>query len=511
MSDSTKLIDLNKLVLIVVVIASAAVFIVDIQFPLGVSGGIPYELFVMATYWTKRKRYTVGAGVLATTLIIIGFVLSESSEYILMSVANRSMSIVVIWASVWFVNNYKTSLDEIQKSEKRISALFEAATEGLVISNLDGEIVMVNKKTEELFGYPREELLGKKVETLVPKQYNSKHKEYRQQYYNHPEPRPMGQGRDLHGIKKNGERLPVEIGLNYFETDEGKFVINYIIDITQRKSAENQLLKAHKELQQKAIELKQSNEELEQFAYVASHDLQEPLRMVASYTQLLARRYKDKLDNDANDFINYAVDGAHRMQQLLNDLLQFSRVGTRAKPFEPVESKVIIKNALKNLERFIQENNAEINIESELPELSADKLQLTQLFQNLIHNAVKFNEDAQPKVWISATEQKEYWQFRVSDNGVGIDPEYQKRIFVIFQRLHNRDAYDGSGIGLAICKKIVERHGGKIWVESASDEGTTFYFTIAKGLESPEEEDLNKKNNSIINDAYGRASRNIIS
>jgi len=468
-----------------VVLASAVVFFIDIQLPLGVAGGIPYELFVMATYWTKRKRYTVGAGALATILIVVGFILSEFSGFILMSVANRLMSISVIWASVWFVNNYKTSLEEIQKSEKRISALFEAATEGIIISDLDGKIVMVNKMTEELFGYPRKELKGQKIELLVPKRFKTKHQHRRQQYYDNPEPRPMGQGLDLHGLKKDGEKFPVEISLNYFETDEGKFVISYVVDISQRKITENKLLLAHKELKQKAIELKQSNEELEQFAYVASHDLQEPLRMVASYTQLLARRYKDKLDEDANDFIDYAVDGAERMQQLLNDLLQFSRVGTRAKPFKRVETKKAVDDALKNLEKFIDENEAEINIESELPKLSGDQLQLTQLFQNLIHNAIKFRGKAQPKVWINASDQKKYWEFRISDNGIGIDPKYQKRIFVIFQRLYNRDAYDGSGIGLAICKKIVERHGGKIWMDSTPGEGTTFYFTIAKGLESP--------------------------
>lgn len=494
MSDNTRFLNFNRLLLIIVILASAVVFFIDIQLPLGVSGGIPYELFVMATYWTKRKRYTVGAGILATILIVVGFILSEFSGFILMSVANRVMSIIVIWASVWFVNNYKTSLGEIQKSEKRISALFEAATEGIIISDMDGKIVMVNKKAEKLFGYSRKELIGQQIEVLIPERFKTRHQHHRRQYYDHPEPRPMGQGLNLHALPKDGQKFPVEISLNYFETDEGKFVISYIVDISQRKIAENKLIKAHKELKQKAIELKQSNEELEQFAYVASHDLQEPLRMVASYTQLLARRYKDKLDEDANDFINYAVDGAERMQQLLNDLLQFSRVGTRAKPFKKIETKQAIADALQNLERLIEENEAKITIASELPTLSVDKLQLTQLFQNLIHNAIKFKGEDRPKIRIGATEHKKSWEFSVSDNGMGIDPKYQDRIFVIFQRLHNREAYDGSGIGLAICKKIVERHGGKIWIDSTPGKGTTIYFTIAKGLESPQRDNVNFKN-----------------
>jgi len=476
----------DHILLPAIIAACVAIFIVDIQFPLGVAGGIPYEIFVLATYWTKRKRYTVGAGALASLLIVIGFILSEFSGYIFMAIANRTMTVIVIWISVWFVNNYKASLEQVQKSEKRISALFEAATEGIIISDVNGKIVMVNEKTEELFGYSREELVGKRIEALVPQRHASHHEKYRRQYFENPEPRPMGQGRDLFGLKKNGEEFPVEISLNYFENDEGKFFISYVVDITQRKSAENQLLKAHRELKQKAIELKQSNEELEQFAYVASHDLQEPLRMVASYTELLARRYRDKLDEDANDFIGYAVDGARRMQKLLNDLLQFSRVGTRAKPFKPVDIQEVVGHAIQNLDYFINENNAEIIINSDLPRLSVDQTQLTQLFQNLLHNAIKFRGETRPHIQVNAEEQENHWRFSVADNGVGIPEQYQERIFVIFQRLYNRDEYEGSGIGLAICKKIVERHDGSIWMESIPGKGTTFYFTISKSLESKE-------------------------
>lgn len=488
MSERPIFLQFEYLLLAGIIVASAAVFIIDMQSPLGIAGGVPYALIVMGTYWIKPRRITVGAGILGTVLTVVGFFLTESSEYFVMAATNRLMTIIVIWASVWFVNRYKTSLDRIQKNEKRISALFEAATEGIIISDMDGNIVMVNEKTEELFGYSREELIGETIERLVPDRHRSGHKRYRQDYYEDPEPRPMGQGRDLYGLKKNGDEFPVEISLNHFETEEGKFVISYVIDITQRKTAEDQLLKAHRELKQKAAELKQSNDELEQFAYVASHDLQEPLRMVASYTQLLARRYKDQLDKDANDFIDYAVDGAQRMQQLLNDLLQFSRVGSRAKPFKQVSMEEVVDDALKNLEKYIEEHDAEISIQTSLPELPIDKLQLIQLFQNLIHNAIKFRGDQPPHVWINAEEEDNRWKFSVSDNGVGIDQKYQERIFMIFQRLHNRNEYQGSGIGLAICKKIVERHSGNIWVESKPGKGTTFNFTITKGLTSPHEE-----------------------
>lgn len=224
-------------------------------------------------------------------------------------------------------------------------------------------------------------------------------------------------------------------------------------------------------------ELARSNADLQQFAYIASHDLQEPLRMITSYLQLLERRYRDRLDENANEFIDYAVEGATRMKTLINDLLAYSRVGTHGKPFEQVDCRAIVKQAIANLKLAIHENEAIITWD-ELPELVADSTQLTQLFQNLISNAIKFRSPDPPTIHISAALQNENWLFRVQDNGIGVEAQYAERIFVIFQRLHNRTEYPGTGIGLAICKKIIERHDGKIWIESNPGKGSTFCFTI---------------------------------
>nr|WP_320009403.1 ATP-binding protein [uncultured Desulfobulbus sp.] len=241
-------------------------------------------------------------------------------------------------------------------------------------------------------------------------------------------------------------------------------------EVEQRKSAEQQL--------QHALErVKQSNTELEQFAYVASHDLQEPLRMVSSYNQLLAQKYKGQLDEKADKYIHFAVDGAARMQQLIQDLLSFSRVTTKGKEFEEVDLKEIFEITKKNLELTLEENQVEITADA-LPVIQADAVQITQVLQNLISNAIKFRQDEAPKIHISARDVAGVWECSVRDNGIGIDEKYADRIFIIFQRLHTREEYQGTGIGLALCKRIIERHRGKIWFESELGKGSTFYFTL---------------------------------
>lgn len=275
------------------------------------------------------------------------------------------------------------------------------------------------------------------------------------------------------------EHGPGEIGELAQSFDEMAAALEQRVGELQRAEAE--LKELNEDLEKRVIdrtlELKRSNEDLEQFAYVASHDLQEPLRMITNYLQLLRQRYKEQLDTNAHDFIGFALDGSKRMNQLIHDLLAYSRVGTHGKELVVTECDQALEDALSNLTVAIEESKAEITRDS-LPPVIGDEVQLTQLFQNLIGNAVKFRGDATPKVHVGVQRKGREWEFTVRDNGIGIAEQDFQRIFVVFQRLHSREKYPGTGIGLSVCKKIVERHGGRIWVESKPGKGTTFHFTI---------------------------------
>lgn len=361
--------------------------------------------------------------------------------------------------------------------EAQLGWILEAVSEARLIVDRTGHIVFVNRLTEAWFGYPREELIGQTVEVLVPERHRGAHAEHRASFIYQPRPRPMGAGLELYARRKDGSEFPVDISLWPLEREGGLFILVAVRDMTEHKRLQAQLAGEHHELEKMVAELKRSNAELEQFAYVASHDLQEPLRMVTSYTQLLAKRYHGKLDADADEFIRYAVDGATRMQRLIRDLLTYSRVTTKGEVFERVDCKELLKGVLSNLRLAVEESRAVVT-QGALPIVMADGAQLGQLLQNLIGNAIKFRSEEAPWVHVSAEHRNNEWLFSVRDNGIGIDPQYTERIFIIFQRLHNREEYPGTGIGLAVCKKIVERHGGHMWVKSELGKGATFYFTL---------------------------------
>ncbi|MCA9817340.1 MAG: PAS domain S-box protein [Candidatus Obscuribacterales bacterium] len=364
--------------------------------------------------------------------------------------------------------------EHFQLDQAGLRMILDTAPNGILMVDEKGFIVLANKELENLFRYECNELLGEPIEILVPHAAKTSHPGSRQHFFKAPEPRAMGAGRDLNGLRKDGTLFPVEIGLNPLQAGDKRYVVASVVDITERKKSE-------KILQENLVELKRSNEDLQQFAYVCSHDLQEPLRVITNYTQLLERRYRGQLDDNADDFIEFITDAASRMQVLINDLLVFSRVHTRGQEMRETDCNYVVKKAMDNLKLAIEENEATIVIETEpLPAVLGDSTQLTQLFQNIIGNAIKFRSEVKPIIRISTEEGQEYWTFKIRDNGIGFEMQYAARIFVIFQRLHPKETYAGSGIGLAVCKKIVERHGGVIAVESEPGEGTTIEFTLKR-------------------------------
>jgi PAS domain S-box-containing protein len=346
----------------------------------------------------------------------------------------------------------------------------EAAPDAMVVVNQRGEIVLLNLQAEKQFGYRRNELLGQRVTNIIPQGFAERLIADGLRSAEDALAQQIGTGIELSGRRKDRTEFPIELMLSPLGGAEGILVTAAIRDISVRNAAEAHLL-------HKVEELNRSNEELGQFAYIASHDLQEPLRMVASYTQLLSRRYAGKLDSDADDFIAYAVDGATRMQRLIQDLLAYSRIGTKGKDLLNTSSEDALRHALSNLRGAIEESGALVTHDP-LPEVLADEMQLIQLFQNLVGNAIKYQNPGIPKIHVAALNGGKQYRFSVQDNGLGIDPQYFERIFGMFQRLHKREEFAGTGIGLAICKKIVERHGGQISVESQPGVGSTFRFAL---------------------------------
>jgi len=444
---------------------------IDFIARLGYAAGTPYIIVVMLSAMLDTKRIILFYAGLSTILVVTGFYISPLSDLYTIPIINRIISILVLWIIAFFCILYINAKEVLKIAEMSTSLVFNSAPNALIMVNDKGNIELVNQMLCDMFGYNMDELVGQNLEILVPSKLRLTHKNYREGYIKKPEKRAMAERDFLYALSKNGLKFPVEIALNPIKLDQSSKVIASVIDVTERN-------RQTKELQDFTYQLEKSNESLEQFAHIASHDLQEPLRMVSSYTQLLADRYQGKLDADANEFINYAVDGAKRMQALIQDLLKFSSLTNKSEKNEQVDANELYDNTLNNLAITINESHAIIT-KDKLPLVYGDRSQLSQVFQNLIGNAVKYhNSENINRIHVSAEQINNTWRFCIKDCGIGIKPEYYEKIFLIFKRLHTKSEYSGTGVGLALCKRIIDTHGGEIWVESEFDQGSRFYFTL---------------------------------
>ncbi len=356
----------------------------------------------------------------------------------------------------------------LRTSEVRFRAVAETAKDGIITIDEESRIVYCNAAARSLFGF--DDLVGKSVETIIPERFHEHHRAGVDRYHTTGESRILGKTVELMARRADGREIPIELSLADWSTEDGLYFTGIVRDIAPRKEAEMQL-------NEKMEELARSNAELGLFSYVASHDLREPLRTVASNVQLLEREMGPRLTGPAKKSLRFALDGVYRMQELINDLLAYSRVGTEAQAFQTVDTEIVLDEILAALAATIESEGAEIT-RGPLPEVWADRTQVGQILQNLVSNALKFHQDAPPRIHITSTRDGDRWMFSVRDEGVGFDPDFADHIFTIFQRLHAPEEFPGTGIGLAICRKIVERHGGRIWAESEKGKGSVFHFTL---------------------------------
>ena len=357
--------------------------------------------------------------------------------------------------------------------ESRLLGIIESATDAIITVDARQIVTLFNPAAERMFRCPASEALGRPLDRFIPDRFRQIHHLHIEEFAKTGvTTRAMGHQRPLAALRADGVEFPVEATISQCTVGGETLFTAIVRDITERKRAEAELAK-------QAEDLARSNVELERFAYVASHDLQEPMRTVRSFAQLLQRRYASQLTGDGEEYLRFITDGVQRMQTLINDLLAYSRVTSQGGAFGHADCTQILRMVLDSLQASIESKGAGVTFDP-LPVVIGDATQLGQVFQNLIVNAIKFHGDDPPRIHVSVKEEPGEWVFSVADNGIGIAPEYFERIFIIFQRLHTIEEYGGTGIGLAICKKIVERHGGRIWVESAVGKGSTFSFSVPK-------------------------------
>jgi PAS domain S-box-containing protein len=452
----------------------AVAFVIDRNVGWGIAAGV---LYLVAIWTAYRRRVGVvwATAVICSVLTILVVLTSPLGTEPHTLIANRGLALLAIWLTACLV----VARSDAVRTHTLLASIVESSDDAIIGKTLDGTVTSWNRGAERLYGYTADEMIGGPVARLVPP--------------DRPDEIPGVLQRLRENLRveryetvrrcKDGSLLDVSLTISPIKDQRDRLCGASTIarDISGRKRAEEAQRRLNAELARSNEALEESNMELRQFAYVASHDLQTPLRQISGFLQLLRDEYEEKVDAQAREWIAHGIDGANRMHALIRDLLTFSRVESRSEPFGRVALKDVVDDALDLLGAFIEESGARVTCD-ELPTVSADRSQMVHLLMNLIDNGIKYRGDGLPHVHLSAekrqTGTQAEWIVSVRDNGIGIDPRHSDRIFEIFQRLHTQQAYPGTGIGLAVCRRIAARHGGRIWVESAQGGGATFYFTL---------------------------------
>ncbi len=470
----------RKIFLVGLVVLLIAIFTLDLITPSGVAIGMLYvgAVFLSGVLPFPHASYLIAG--LSTLLTVIGMLFSpgvsvvySGSTLAWTAMINRLLSIFTIWTTAYLVSQFRKGV----MAKLEIGAIVESSHDAIIGQTLQGVVTSWNKGAKEVFGYTAEEAIGKPLLFLFPPGREAEEEQILAK---------LQKGERIVNFetirrRKDGRHIHVSLTISPLITRWGKLIGASKIarDITFKKQMEREMERQHKKLQQHATALKESNEDLEQFAYIASHDLQEPLRTIHGFTQLLADRNQGQLDAQSKEFMDFVTEAAERMQSLIQDLLKFSRV--QAKKIVPISlnTEEILQELLSQLSLTLEETHASITHDP-LPNVEFDPGHFRHLLQNLLTNSLKYKNPDPPVIHIGVLELSKEWQFSIQDNGIGIAPEYFEKIFQAFKRLHTKQEYPGTGIGLALCKKIVERGGGRIWVESEVGKGSKFSFTIPK-------------------------------
>ncbi|MCB9965384.1 MAG: PAS domain S-box protein [Rhodospirillales bacterium] len=439
---------------------------VDLVAPPEIIASIVYIPLVFCSVWFILPRTAFTFAIIATLLAVLRYLLFPEVYMTEENMINRLLTIGAIWFVAILVFWQRVIDRKLERSENYLKSILDHTIEGLIVTDSHGTIKNYNRACEKIFGYTADEVIGKKVTMLLPPYYRKKYKRRIEDYLVDNKASGMiAMDREVEGLRKDGTSIPINVGVNEMRVEGERFFSGIVRDITKQKQAEAELLR--------------SNTELERFAFVAAHDLQEPLRIVITSTDIFREECEKELSEQSLEFIVHAQNAAKRMRALIKDLLEYSRIDNEYQGCEPVSLTEIVNMALENLNFDIRKTGAQIQVDTEMPVVNGNPVQLLRLYQNLIGNSIKYrNKDIPPQIHIKAKKDGMHWILSVEDNGIGIEQEYLEKIFSPFIRLHTATQYPGTGIGLAMCRRIVESHKGKIWALSTVGKGSSIFFSL---------------------------------